>query len=213
MQDISIQVKELSKRFDKRVILSDISFTHKKGILGIAGSNGSGKSTLMKCIAGLWRPSKGEVFWKIDDTEIEHQTFKNILGYAAPYINLYDELTCYENLNFLLKFKQVDDIAHRIREALKQTDILDLSGQPYQNLSTGQQQRMRISAALIHQPEVLLFDEPGSNLDKAGHKTVAAIVNKFKASGRLVIVASNDEKELNLCDRIFSIEKERFDEG
>lgn len=160
MQDISIQVKELGKRFGKRVILSNISFTHKKGVLGIAGSNGSGKSTLMKCLAGIWRPSKGTVSWQINDEETDYKRFKALLGYAAPYINLYDELTCFENLNFLLQFKNSYNKKGDIRKALKQTDMLEYRDQPFQNLSTGQQQRMRISAALVHQPEVLFLMSP-----------------------------------------------------
>ncbi len=191
-------------------MLQNISFTHQKDVLGIAGSNGSGKSTLMKCFAGLSRPTKGNLKWLTGEQPLEWMDFKRSLGYAAPYINLYSELTCYENLRFLLKLRNAAVIKESILNALEQTEMGLFSAQTFGSLSTGQQQRMRIAAAIVHQPYVLFLDEPGSNLDKTGREVIQSVVTEFKADRKLVIIASNNRNELKMCDKIYSVEEERF---
>ncbi|HLR76349.1 MAG TPA: ATP-binding cassette domain-containing protein [Balneolaceae bacterium] len=213
MNNISIRVEGLYKRFGAQAVLRNISFIHKNGILGIEGPNGSGKSTLMKCMAGLNSPTKGSVIWKKDGDEIKFTAFRNHLGYAAPYINLYDELTCFENLRFLLDLRNIKPSNSRINGFLRQVNMQSFSSHIFRNLSTGQRQRMRIAAALVPNPEVLFLDEPGSNLDDQGHRMIQEVVASFNQADKPVIIASNDKRELELCDKIFSVEKERFKHG
>ncbi len=210
VRHFSIRVEGLYKRFGKQVVLRNVSFIHKNGIFGIEGSNGSGKSTLMKCMAGLAKPTKGSVEWFIGGKAVELEYFKRALGYAAPYINLYNELTCLENLRFLLELRSEADKKDAILNALEVTAMKSFSDQPFGSLSTGQQQRLRIAAALVHQPQVLFLDEPGSNLDEAGRKMIETVVTEFKTAGKLVVIASNNRGELQLCDEIYSVEAESF---
>jgi heme ABC exporter ATP-binding subunit CcmA len=205
-----LEVQHAGKYFGAKCVFADVSFTHQAGALGIAGSNGSGKSTLLQCISGLKRPSSGTVSWQKNGSPIKKKDIKKRLGYIAPYINLYDELTCEENLDFLLKLRGLSDRSPAIQKALQTAGISSLRDQPFGSLSTGQQQRLRIAASLVHEPDILLLDEPGSNLDKEGHHLIKNLVARFKEAQKMIIVASNISVELELCDRVYSVEKEGF---
>lgn len=207
---ISLKVIRLKKKFGPNTVFSDVTFDHEGDSLGIAGSNGSGKSTFLKCLAGLLRPSSGKIEWKNNDNALEKEELKKTLGYAAPYINLYDELSCRENLAFLAKVRHEKKAANQIDHWIQKVELTHVSDQPFGKLSTGQQQRLRLASALFHDPDVLLLDEPGSNLDEAGRSLVHEIANSFQSPDKLLIIASNNPDELTLCDRVFSIEQESF---
>lgn len=210
MNHYTVNVNNILKRFGRHVVFQNIYFTHSDGVLGIAGPNGSGKSTLLKCMAGLCAPTKGSVEWIDNEQSITNEQFKRRLGYAAPYINLYNELSCKENLAFLLELRNHSNRKERMRSVLERTAMDAFTDQPFGRLSTGQQQRMRLAASLVHQPDILFLDEPGSNLDDEGQKLIQTSVSEFKESGRLVIIASNNRDELHLCDEVYSVEEERY---
>lgn len=210
MQSITVQVENLSKRYGANRIFDGISFSHSRGVMGIAGANGSGKSTLLQCLAGLEKATSGVIDWTMGENKIETPTLKENTGYAAPYINLYEEFTAAENLGFLLRLRSIDHKSKTITRALEKTGIAHRAEQLYGNLSTGQQQRVRLAAALVHAPEVLFLDEPGSNLDEAGREMVENVVDEYKVNQKLVFIASNNLEELALCDRVYSVEQEQF---
>lgn len=205
----SLHVTQLEKSYGSHHVFSGVTFTHCKGSLGIAGSNGSGKSTFLKCLGFLLRPSRGSIDWKSEGALLEKEVVRPRIGYAAPYINLYDELNCRENLEFLANVRQETTELH-INRWIKKVGLLRVADQPYGKLSTGQQQRLRLASALFHDPDFLLLDEPGANLDESGRSLITSIAEEFHAGGKLLIIASNDPEELHLCDRIFSIEEESF---
>jgi len=206
LAQLQLSVQNLRKRFGGNRVFNDITLTHKGGVMGIAGANGSGKSTLLQCFARLVRPTSGQVEWYKKEQQIDVQKITNHLGYAAPYINLYEELSCSENLEFLLQLRNTTDV----QAALARTEIQNLGDQLFGKLSTGQQQRMRLAAAIVHQPKVLFLDEPGSNLDEKGRMLIESLVAEFKEVDKLVIIASNNPDELALCNRVYSVEEERF---
>lgn len=207
---MTLQVKRLKKTFGPHTVFSDLSFEYSGNTLGIAGSNGSGKSTLLKCLAGLLSPTEGEVNWLENNEIISGQIFNQSMGYAAPYINLYDELTVIENLQFLSDIRRHTDSAGNIKKWINKTGLSTVEGQPFGTLSTGQQQRLRIAAALFHQPDILLLDEPGSNLDETGRSLVNEIANLYQDPRHLLIIASNDPRELEVCQQIFTVERQQF---
>lgn len=207
---ISLQVRNLRKSFGTKTVFSDINFSHHEGSLGIAGSNGSGKSTLLKCLSGLLGPTAGTVRWLNGGSELPVASLKKKLGYAAPYINLYNELTCRENLRFLAKVRHRSAAVTSAEQWLSRAGLENLADQPFGKLSTGQQQRLRLASALFYEPQILMLDEPGSNLDEAGHSLVREIADDFNRPGRMLIIASNNSNELELCERIFSVEEECF---
>jgi ABC-type multidrug transport system ATPase subunit len=210
---ITLNVTDLAKSFGTKTVFSDVSFNHSEDTLGIAGSNGSGKSTLLKCLAGLSPPTHGTVEWKEDNNFLTKEAFKSTLGYAAPYINLYDELSCRENLEFLSKVRHEPETKSQINNWIENVELSHVADQPFGTLSTGQQQRLRLASALFHHPTILLLDEPGSNLDEAGRALISDIAHIFRASEKLLIIASNNPSELALCNRVFSIEQQDFVEA
>jgi ABC-type multidrug transport system ATPase subunit len=207
---ITLSVKQLKKSFGPNIIFSDVSFDHQASALGIAGPNGSGKSTFLKCLGGLLPPTSGDIAWKDNGTALNKTALKNKLGYAAPYINLYNELSCRENLEFISKMRHQSDYVKTIDLWISKVGLRHATNQPFGKLSTGQQQRMRLASALFYNPDILLLDEPGSNLDEAGRSLITEIVTAFDAPEKLIIIASNNPDELELCERVFSIEEEAF---
>ncbi len=207
---ITLSVKQLKKSFGPNIIFSDVSFDHQASALGIAGPNGSGKSTFLKCLGGLLPPTSGDIAWKDNGTALNKTALKNKLGYAAPYINLYNELSCRENLEFISNMRHQSDYVKTIDLWISKVGLRHAINQPFGKLSTGQQQRMRLASALFYNPDILLLDEPGSNLDEAGRSLITEIVTAFDAPEKLIIIASNNPDELDLCERVFSIEEEAF---
>lgn len=207
---IALQVKRLKKSFGAKNILRDLSFEHSGGTLGIAGSNGSGKSTLLKCMAGLLAPTSGHIIWTDGPETLSRGDLRQRLGYAAPYINLYNELNSYENLHFLADIRPLNEAHSQIKKWIRKTGLQKVADQPFGNLSTGQQQRLRLAAALFHQPDILLLDEPGTNLDEAGKVLVTNIAESFQDTHKLLIIASNNRNELDRCGRIFSVQEQTF---
>lgn len=204
---ISLQVENLSKKYNQHTVFHELSFEHEKGILGISGSNGSGKSTLMKCISYLVRPNSGSIIWKQNEQLMNQKAVKANIGFTAPYINLYAELSVLENLRFLIEAGGTAADKDQLVSLLEDVQIPHLRDQPFGSLSTGQQQRAKLAAAFVRDPDVLMLDEPGSNLDEKGHKLVSNLVNQASESGKLIFLASNDPNEISLCDKVINMGK------
>lgn len=210
---ITLDVIQLQKAFGSKTVFSDVSFHQQGASLGIAGSNGSGKSTFLRCLGHLLRPSGGNFEWARDGNVLDREQFQQLLGYAAPYINLYDELTCRENLIFLSKVRHEITYSDAIDFWIHRVELSHVTDQPYGKLSTGQQQRLRLASALFYEPEILMLDEPGSNLDEGGRTLVRNIAESFQSPEKLLIIASNNPEELELCEQVYSIEQETFTES
>jgi len=202
---ISLSVSNLTRKYNRKIVLDNIQFEHFSGILGISGSNGSGKSTLMKCLAGLLRPNSGSINWKLKDEPLSQAELKNYTGFSAPYISLYEELTVLENLEFLAEVSHTNLNKTQIQELLSKTETTKLKDKLYKSLSTGQQQRVKLASSLVRNPKVLFWDEPGSNLDSDGHSLVKSILAEQKEKGALIFIASNDPNEIALCDSLISL--------
>lgn len=202
---MKLQAHKLAKKYNNTLVFRDVSLEADNGIVGIAGPNGSGKSTLLKCLTFLLKPTRGTVTWMDGNNPVSIQEFRSRIGYAAPYINLYAELSCLENLQFLLRVRNIERDERTLAEILDRVGLTKLEHQPFGQLSSGQQQRLRLAAALLPDPEVLVLDEPGTNLDQIGQSVVQSITEEWRESGRLLLLASNDATELDWCDRTFSL--------
>jgi len=203
---IGIEAKDLTKQFGHHVVFKEFSHSFEDGVYGIAGSNGSGKSTLLKCLAHLLLPSLGDVIWHVDEQTLNVDQCKQMLGYAAPYVNLYGEFTARENLEFITKLRQIDPSGQQYRYWLDELQVTPLLDIPFGSLSTGQQQRVKLASALTYEPNFLFLDEPGSNLDEQGRNLVEQISHEWNHPNRLLIIASNIPEELSLCKHIISID-------
>ncbi len=209
MINYSVTLQNLTKTFSRRLIFKNLNAQFSSGnIYGLAGNNGSGKSTLAKIIAGIISPTSGEVIHKLDKTIINSDNLHQHLGFVAPYLILYDEFSAEENLLHSLSIRGLAVDNERIKELLNRFDLYDRKNDLLKGYSSGMKQRIKFIFALIHNPQLLIFDEPTSNLDSKGKDTVYSIIEE-KAKEKLVILASNEESDLALCKSIIHVENFR----
>jgi len=206
MSNYSIQSQNLSKLFGRRLIFKEINFNWaEKGIFGISGPNGSGKSTLVKIAAGLIAPSSGKIIHKNSGGEIIPEKLHNHIGFVSPYLVLYEEFSAWENLKIFAKIRGVEFNEDKVTNYLTQFLLENRKDDLVKTYSSGMKQRLKFVFALMHSPDVLIFDEPTSNLDEAGKKVVYDIV-KNEGQNRIVIIASNESKDLELCNEVLLLE-------
>lgn len=201
---VTLKVNSLAKSYASESVFQDLSFQFEGGIIGIAGPNGSGKSTLLRCISGLTLPSSGSVVWQVDGKEYSNKTVSGVLGYAAPYVQLYEELTAIENLTFIRDLRS-NQGCEPITKLIDTFEITEFSDSLFGELSSGQQQRVKLAASSIHQPKILCLDEPGTNLDEAGHDIIKQMTRTCVDEGGMVLLASNQNRELELCDDVLNV--------
>jgi ABC-type multidrug transport system ATPase subunit len=200
-----LKVTTLTKRFGSRLVIDKLSFEVNDAVVGVAGRNGSGKTTLMRCLAGLIMPSSGTLIWDFDGNIADREMMRRNIGLAGPWLQLYREMTCTENLAFLAKLHRLQGADTNVSDTLDLVGLTNQANTHYGNLSSGQQQRLKIASAILHKPAALLLDEPGSNLDEYGTNMISEIITMWRAPGRLAVIASNDVRELDLCDRSIQV--------
>jgi len=207
MSSYSIQSQDLSKSFGRRLIFNNINFNwNEAGIFGISGPNGSGKSTLVKIIAGLIAPSSGKIIHKNSGGEIIPEKLHNHIGFVSPYLVLYEEFSAWENLVIFSKIRSVPFNEEKVIHYLNQFLLENRKDDLVKTYSSGMKQRLKFVFALMHSPDVLIFDEPTSNLDESGKNVVYKIVSD-EGKNRIVVIASNETKDLELCNEVLYLEK------
>jgi heme exporter protein A len=207
MSNYSIQAQNLAKLFGRRLIFKEINFNWiEKGIFGISGHNGSGKSTLVKIVAGLIAPSSGKIIHKNSGGEIIPEKLHNHIGFVSPYLVLYEEFSAWENLKLFAKIRGVDFNEEKVTYYLTQFLLENRKDDLVKTYSSGMKQRLKFIFALMHSPQVLIFDEPTSNLDEEGKKVVYNII-KDESENSIVIIASNESRDLELCGEVLLLEK------
>jgi len=205
MSKYSVEAKELNKTFGRRLIFNGINFRYdESGVFGISGPNGSGKSTLVKIIAGLISPTKGKVVHKNSEDEISPEKLHNHIGFVSPYLVLYEEFTAWENLEIFSKIRDTNLDIDYAKDLLNRFLLYSRRDDLVKTYSSGMKQRMKFIFALIHSPELLIFDEPTSNLDDEGKNSVYEIIED-KSSDRIILIASNDKADLDLCSQILDL--------
>ena len=191
----------LGKRFGRRVLFRDLSFELGPGDgLAIRGANGAGKSTLLQIVAGVQAASVGEVHLTIGEDEVAPDARPLAVGFVAPYLNVYDAFTAEENLRFIARARRLPDAENRIAGVLDRVGLGGRGADFVRTYSSGMRQRLRLAAALLPSPSVLLLDEPTSNLDAPGRAVVEAVAAEHRAAGGVLVVATNVEHEAALCD-------------
>ena len=205
MNNYSVEANELNKTFGRRLIFNGINFRYdESGVFGISGPNGSGKSTLVKIIAGLISPSKGKVIHKNSGDEIIPEKLHNHIGFVSPYLVLYEEFTAWENLEIFSKIRDTNLDKDYANDLLKRFLLYNRRDDLVKTYSSGMKQRMKFIFALIHNPELMIFDEPTSNLDDEGKNSVYEIIED-KSRDNIILIASNDKADLDLCSQILDL--------
>jgi heme exporter protein A len=202
----SLRVENLVKLFGTRRVLRGISFEASGGeVVVVTGSNGSGKSTLLRIVAGLLRPSRGQVALALGGEELAPEARRRAVGYAAPDLALYPELTGAENLSFFSRVRGLPLGTDALQGRLDAVGLGGRGGDLVGAYSSGMRQRLRLAFALLATPAVLLLDEPSLALDAAGVALVGEIVRARRARGGLTLLATNDPREAGLGDRALAL--------
>ncbi|MCB0585311.1 MAG: ABC transporter ATP-binding protein [Phaeodactylibacter sp.] len=194
-----IELDSVGKRYRMEWILRGISLRFEAGKkYAITGPNGSGKSTLLRILSGHLTPSKGKARHFLGNQVLDHTHIYRHLSYAAPYIELIEELTLWEALQFHLRFKPLI----RQMDASEVLSLLNLSkarNKAIRDFSSGMKQRLKLALAICSDTSLLLLDEPTTNLDKEGIAWYQNLIRDF-SSGRLLIVASNVDVDFDFCE-------------
>lgn len=194
-----IELEQVAKRYRREWILRKVNLTIEAGRrYAIEGPNGSGKSTLLRMISGHLTPSKGKIRHSLPGQLIDIDQVYRHLSYAAPYIELIEELTLAEALRFHRRFQP-------FLPGLDDPSILDLLSLPgsssklIRHFSSGMKQRLKLALAVCSDTALLLLDEPTTNLDQQGIDWYLSLIDRF-AGGRTVVVASNVAVDFGFCE-------------
>jgi heme exporter protein A len=198
----TLRSHKLGHRFGRNRLFVDVTFDLvQPGSVVIAGPNGSGKSTFLKILTGLVQPTRGRARLLSSDRELSPAETRHRLGLVSPDLQLYGELTSLENLVFFARLRGLDPRPRAWQDRLDTVGLGDFGSNRVATLSSGQRQRLKYLVATMHDPVLLLLDEPTANLDDAGREFVATIVERQRSRG-LLVVATNEKEEYAFGDRV-----------
>ncbi|ANX14001.1 hypothetical protein ABE41_018470 [Fictibacillus arsenicus] len=203
-----ISAENLSKKFGRKEVLKDINFCIQKGeTVGVVGPNGAGKSTLLKIIATIMRGTNGSVQIDEMDTKKDTKKIREKIGYVPQEIAVYHELTARENLRFFAKLAKNSPEENWVRrcEEWKLAEHLD---KKVKHLSGGNQRKLNILIALLHDPEILILDEPTVGIDISAKQEIVNDLRQLGSEGKTILYSSHDAQELETLCTSFLILKE-----
>ena len=198
-----INLTQIGKRFNRDWIFRHVDAHFIAGKkYAITGSNGSGKSTLLQLIAGLIIPNEGTLQFKGSEKAIAIQNVYEHVSIAAPYLELLEEMTPIELLQFHSKFKP---LLKPINSILEEVELNNAGEKQIRNFSSGMKQRLKLAQAFFSNTAVLLLDEPTTNLDLQGINLYHRLIEQY-AQNRIVIISSNDAQEYRDCSEVIKME-------
>ncbi len=209
LQD-GIKINSLSKTFADVKALDSITLKINRGkIVGLVGKNGAGKSTLVRLLSGVMKPTSGTATILGFDIHSNIDDVKRITGLLPEEYALYEKLSIFEYVEFIAKLYDLSDniIEDRFNELSKKLDIMNLRNRMIETLSKGQKQKVAIITSLIHEPDVVFFDEPISNLDVQSQRVVKQIIKEYRNSSKIIIIATHLLSNIETsCDDIIIID-------
>jgi ABC-2 type transport system ATP-binding protein len=209
-----LEVRDLTKRFGGQTVVDHVSFTMRPGeITGYLGPNGSGKSTTVKMMTGLLHPTEGRILFNGQNIRDRATGFKHHLGYVPEEPNLYGYLTGLEYLQLAggLRGLPEDRVLQKANELLELLTLRDARWVPISAYSKGMKQRVLIAAALLHDPDVLIFDEAQSGLDIANSLLFRHLLRKLADRGKVILYISHVlELVEKICEHIVVIYRGRI---
>lgn len=208
-----IEVKNLSKVFYGKKVngeskeiwaLNDISFQVNKGeIFGLLGPNGAGKTTTIRCISGLLNPTAGAIYVKNENMKYKSSILRKSMGFLTENHGNYESLTVSDNLSFFGSFYELNNLNERIEGVLKELGLFQRKDMKAGKLSKGQKQRLAIARAILHNPEIIFFDEPTAGLDPVAAVNLRDLIKNLKRKDRTIFINTHNlEEAQKLCSRV-----------
>lgn len=207
-----LKIQQLSKNFGQKTVLNKISFSINKGqIVGLVGENGAGKSTLLSILATLQQPTTGTISLNEHKYADHLKNVRKQIGFVPQDIAIWDELTVEENMVFFEKLSWVK----KSRDELRQLCLnmkLDQWKEPVKILSGGMKRKLNLAISLIHDPQILLLDEPTVGIDLKSRTEIGAYLHELATSqDKIIIYTSHDMDEItSLCDYVFCLGEDPF---
>jgi len=203
----ALEIDAVWKYFGDYPALRDVGFKIEAGsVVALLGRNGAGKTTLLKILAGLSKPSKGAV--KIYGSEVREESTRRRIGVLGHGISLYDELTATENLVLFGKLYGLADAEKRAHQWLERTDLERVRDGLVREFSRGMRQRLAVARTFIHDPEVLLFDEPFTSLDDRAIAVLQSLIADAQKRGCTIVMSTHQLREaIELATHVALIRK------
>jgi sodium transport system ATP-binding protein len=207
----AVKVDRLEKTLGKNHVLRGISFEASSGeIFGLLGPNGAGKTTTLRVICTLLAPDAGSVEVLGFDSRTAPQEIRRRVGVVTAEIGVYPRLSARENISYFAELSGVLDgeVKRKVDAVIERLDMRDFSNQRAESLSSGQKQKVAIARAIVHDPPVLMFDEPTSNLDVLASREIRQFMVESKGRGKCVIFSTHVLHDAErLCDRVTIIHR------
>ena len=203
---MKISLSDAGKRFNRDWIFRRFNYSFESGnSYAITGANGSGKSTLLQVIAGAMSLSAGSIEFRIDNKNVDQELAFQCVSMAAPYMELIEEMSAVEFLQFHSKFKPFIP-GKSVSEILTEVQLASASKKQIRYYSSGMKQRVKLAQAIFSDTPCILLDEPCTNLDVEGINLYKHLVESY-APDRMLIISSNDVQEYSFCNQIIAIEQ------
>jgi ABC-2 type transport system ATP-binding protein len=201
--DVIIDVRGLTKSFDGRMVVDHVDMRVERGrIYGFLGPNGSGKTTTIRMLCGLLTPDEGEGTCLGYNIRTEARLIKREVGYMTQKFGLYEDLSIEENLDFFARVYGVPKYRERIKSTLEKLGLYTRRSQLAGSLSGGWKQRLALAACLIHDPQLLLLDEPTAGVDPSARRDFWDQIHALAAGGMTVLVSTHYMDEAERCHQL-----------
>ena len=211
---MSLEIKKINKKYGDQDALIDVSFSLKKGdIVGFLGPNGAGKTTLMKIITSIIKPDSGDITINGYDTQKNEISTKRQIGYLAENNPLYKDMLVTEYLDFVASLYEIENKKDKVKEIIKKTGLESEIKKKIEELSKGYKQRVGIAAALVHDPNVLILDEPTTGLDPNQLIEIRKLIQEI-GQEKIVLLSTHILQEIpKICNHIIIINKGKIVEN
>src|SRR3990167_867660 len=201
--DWIIDVRHLSKSFKNQPAVVDLSLQIRRGeIFGFLGPNGTGKTTTIRMLCGLLTPDSGEGHCMGFDILHETEKIKSQIGYMTQQFSLYKELSIVENLNFRAQLYGLKDRKKLVTNIMEKLGLTQRQHQLARNLSAGWKQRLALASAVLHQPLLLLLDEPTAGVDPNARRDFWELIHTMASEGTSILLSTHNMDEIERCQRI-----------
>ena len=208
-----IQVENVSRSFEQLEAVCDVSFNVDKGtVFGLVGSDGAGKSTLLRMVATMIKPSSGRILLGGFDVVSQRTKVKNIMGYMPQRFGLYQDLTVGENIDFFMDIFGISglDKKERRERYLGFSNLLPFVDRLVGNLSGGMKQKLGLACVLVHQPQVLILDEPTNGVDPVSRQEFWDILAEMKREEMTILISTAYLDEGDKCDHLAIMHRSRI---